>query len=58
MSLFRKTSDPRSGDEIAASYDIVRSEPDPSLFQVPSDYQIVDEPGPFAITFIVKKLLQ
>ena len=48
---FRKTSDPRSGDETAASYDIVRGEPDPRLFQVPAEYQIVDEPGPFAITF-------
>jgi hypothetical protein len=51
MPPFRKTSDPRSGDETAASFDIVRGEPDPSLFQVPADYRIVDEPGPFAITF-------
>ena len=58
MPPFRKVSDPRSGDETAASFDIVRGEPDPSLFQVPADYQIVDEPGPFAITFtfVDKKL--
>lgn len=57
---FRKTDDPRSGTEIAASYDIDRAEPDPSLFQPPVDFQLVDEPGPFAITFtyINKKLVQ
>jgi hypothetical protein len=49
--LFRKSSDPRSGDAKAAVYDIDRSEPNPSLFQVPGDYKIVDESGPFAITF-------
>jgi hypothetical protein len=61
MPPFRKTSDPRSGDETAASYDIVRGEPDQSLFQIPEDYLIVDEPGPFAITFTFssdKKLIQ
>jgi hypothetical protein len=51
MPPFRKTSDPRLGNEMAASYDIVRGEPDPSLFQIPEGYRIVDEPGPFAITF-------
>jgi hypothetical protein len=60
MPPFRKTIDPRSGVETAASYDIVRGEPDPSLFQLPADYQIVDEPGPFAITFtfVDKKLVK
>lgn len=52
MPPFRKTSDPRSGDETAASYDIIRGEPDPSLFQIPPDYRIVDEPGPFAVTYV------
>jgi hypothetical protein len=52
MPPFRKISDPRFGDETAASYDIVRGEPDPSLFQIPPDYQIVDEPGPFAVTYL------
>jgi hypothetical protein len=55
MPPFRKTNDPRSGEETAASYDIVRGEPDPSLFQIPADYRIVDEPGPFAITFIFSR---
>ncbi len=52
MPPFRKISDPRSGDETAASYDIVRGEPDPGLFQIPPDFQIVDESGPFAVTYI------
>jgi len=30
---------------------ISRSEPDPALFRVPSDYTIVDEKGPFTISF-------
>jgi hypothetical protein len=51
MPPFRKTTDPRSGAEIAASYDIDHNEPDPSLFQLPAGYQVIDEPGPFAITF-------
>jgi hypothetical protein len=51
LPAFRKTSDPRSGDEKSAYFDIDRTEPNPSLFKVPADYQIVDEPGPFAITF-------
>lgn len=55
MPPFRKTSDPRSGDETAASYDIVRGEPDPSLFQIPADYRIVDEPGPFAVTYLFSR---
>jgi hypothetical protein len=49
--LFRKSNDPRSGDEKSAYFDIDRNEPNPALFQVPADYQIVDESGPFAITF-------
>lgn len=52
MPPFRKTSDPRSGDEVAASYDIDRGEPDPGLFLIPADYRIVDEAGPFAIIFV------
>jgi hypothetical protein len=51
VPLFRKSSDPRSGDEKAAYFDVSLTEPDASLFQVPADYKIVDEPGPFAITF-------
>jgi hypothetical protein len=42
-----KRSDPRMGDQTFRLTNIVRSEPDASLFTVPSDYKIVDgsEPG-------------
>ena len=34
--------DPRSGDTVYRLTNIVRSEPPPDLFTVPSDYRIVD----------------
>ena len=43
------TSDPRNGESITRLTNIDRNNPDPSLFQVPPDYQIVDEQGPFSI---------
>jgi hypothetical protein len=49
--VLSKTSDPRSGDSIMRLTNINRSEPDPSLFQPPADYQIVDETGQFTIHF-------
>ena len=42
--VLSKNSDPRSGDSTTRLTDISRSEPDPSLFQIPSDYQVVDPP--------------
>jgi hypothetical protein len=35
-----KNSDPRLGENTIRTVDIDRSEPDPSLFQVPTDYTI------------------
>ena len=55
MPPLKKISDPLSGDETAVSYDIIREEPDPSLFQIPADFQIVDESGPFVITFTLSQ---
>jgi hypothetical protein len=52
--VFRKTNDPRTGEEKMAYFNIKQSEPDTGLFQVPKGYQIVDEPGPFAITFTLR----
>jgi hypothetical protein len=45
--VYSKRSDPRMGDQTFRLTNIVRSEPDASLFTVPSDYKIVDgsEPG-------------
>jgi hypothetical protein len=40
--VLSKQSDPRFGDTTYRLSNIVRGEPDPSLFEVPSDYQIID----------------
>jgi hypothetical protein len=44
-----KTLDPRNGEDVTRLTDISRLEPDLTLFQIPPDYQIVDEEGPFSI---------
>jgi len=44
--VYSKRSDPRMGDQTFALTNIVRSEPDPSLFMVPSDFKLIDTPGP------------
>jgi hypothetical protein len=41
-----KTSDPRQGTTVTQLTNITRSEPDPSLFQVPSDYSVTKGHGP------------
>ena len=44
--IYSKRSDPRMGDQTFQLTNIVRAEPDPSLFTVPSDFKILDVPGP------------
>lgn len=44
--VMSKSSDPRMGDTTYTLTDIQRSEPDPTLFQVPEDYTIKDASGP------------
>jgi hypothetical protein len=44
-----KSMDPRFGENTEKLTNISRSEPDPSLFQPPPDYTIVDEKGSFTI---------
>jgi hypothetical protein len=44
--VLRKNSDPRSGESTTRLTNISRVEPDPSLFQIPSDYEIVDPQTP------------
>jgi hypothetical protein len=51
MIIYRKSSDPRSGDSIMHFNNLSRNEPDPQLFRVPPDYQVVDETGPFTIHY-------
>ena len=38
--------DPRFGDTSYQVTKIVRSAPDPALFQIPSDYTVTDQPRP------------
>ena len=45
------SGDPRNGEFITQLTQIDRNNPDPSLFQIPADYQVTDEPGPFNIQF-------
>lgn len=50
MMLILKRDDPRNGVHTMKLINISRAEPDPSLFQPPSDYTIVDEKDSFQIT--------
>jgi hypothetical protein len=45
LTVVSKNSDPRMGESTTRLRNINRSEPDPALFGVPADYQIVDENG-------------
>ena len=48
--VFTKRSDPRYGEDTFKLTKIVRAEPDPALFQIPPEYTVVDEKGPFTMT--------
>lgn len=45
IAVVWKTSDPRMGESTMRLQNIDRTEPDPALFRVPADYQVVDESG-------------
>jgi hypothetical protein len=45
-----KRNDPRMGEQTFRLTNIVRAEPDPSLFAVPSDFKIIDG-GPKTIIY-------
>jgi len=45
MDILVKRNDPRGGTTVFQMTNIVRSDPDPSLFQVPSDYTIASGRG-------------
>jgi len=47
MVVKSSNSDPRFGDTSFELTNIVRSEPDPSLFQIPADYTVIE---PKAVT--------
>jgi hypothetical protein len=44
--VYSKRSDPRMGEQTFRLTNIVRSEPNPSLFTVPADFKIVEGPQP------------
>jgi hypothetical protein len=46
MVVVSKNSDPRSGESTTRLTNMSRSEPDPSLFQIPADYEIIEPPTP------------
>jgi hypothetical protein len=43
MAVLSKNSDPRSGERTTKLTNVSRTEPDPALFQVPSDYTIEEQ---------------
>jgi hypothetical protein len=45
MAVLTRTSDPRSGESTTKLVNISRAEPDPSLFQPPAGYQVLDQSG-------------
>ena len=51
VMLLSRNNDPRSGESIVRVTNISRTEPDPTLFRPPADYQVVEENGPFTIRF-------
>jgi hypothetical protein len=50
LEIMRKFSDPHIGTNVREMTNIRRAEPDAALFQVPSDFTIVDEAGGFKFT--------
>ncbi len=44
MTVLSKRTDPRMGETTYRLTQINRSEPDPSLFQVPADYTVTEAP--------------
>jgi hypothetical protein len=55
VTLLTRSVDPRSGENIRALTNISCKEPNPGIFQVPADYRIVDETGPFTMTLRPKQ---
>ncbi len=53
MPVYTKTSDPRVGEMLIILKDISRAEPDAALFQIPKDYQVIDEAGPLTISVTI-----
>jgi hypothetical protein len=50
VMVLSKSNDPRRGETTTSLKNVNLAEPDPSLFQPPAGYQIVDESGSFQIS--------
>lgn len=46
LVVYSKNSDPRFGEQTYRITNIIRAEPDPSLFTVPNSYKILRDPAP------------
>jgi hypothetical protein len=53
VNVMTRHADPRFGETVYRLRNVQRAEPDPSLFQVPSDYKI--EEGPACDRIVIKK---
>ncbi|MCX6624661.1 MAG: hypothetical protein NTY38_27090 [Acidobacteria bacterium] len=53
VMVLSKRNDPRNGESVMKLININRTVPDPALFQIPPEYQTVDEDGDFSIEFSV-----
>jgi hypothetical protein len=53
--VYSKRTDPRMGDQTFKLTNIVRSEPDPSLFTVPADFKVIDGPDHDVIFYSPKQ---
>jgi hypothetical protein len=51
VTVLTKTSKPLVGEQVNQLSELTTNAPDPALLQPPSDYQVVDEPGTFTITY-------
>jgi hypothetical protein len=52
LIVYSKHSDPRFGEQTYRLTNINRSEPDPSLFQVPTSYRIINQPSVYNRTVV------
>jgi hypothetical protein len=48
--VYRKSSDPRFGDFVTRLTNIQLGAPDPTLFEPPADYTIIDDKEPVKLT--------
>jgi hypothetical protein len=46
ITVMTRHNDPREGETVYKLTNVIRTEPDPSLFQVPADYKINEAKGP------------